>query len=309
MPLSLRAMRYVQAVLHRGSLTAAAEAMHVAPSAIAAALDQAELAFGMTLATRARSKGISPTSAGRDVQRRIDDLLDRYDRLLSDVADLQTGFTGNLTIGYNAPIAPAFLPAIAAPILSDHPGLSLNLVECDNVSAQKGLLDGQFDVIIFVAELPNPQIETQPLIFAPTYCICSDYHPFAAQKSVSLSDIARQPVILLDRPAARLHYMELLEQSGQPFRIVATANSTEMVRSLVASGLGVALLNMRPRHVLPYAGKPVHTLPITGSHSGVALSLGYSPGPQRQIVQKFLLSCTAYFVGAASEGLTVAEAE
>lgn len=45
MTLSLRAMRYVQAALHHGSITGAAEATHVTPSAIASALDQAETAF------------------------------------------------------------------------------------------------------------------------------------------------------------------------------------------------------------------------------------------------------------------------
>ena len=71
MTLSLRAMRYLQAALQYGTITAAAEAMHVAPSAIASALNQAEDAFGMALVTRARAKGVFPTSAGRDVQRRM----------------------------------------------------------------------------------------------------------------------------------------------------------------------------------------------------------------------------------------------
>jgi DNA-binding transcriptional LysR family regulator len=49
MTLSLRAMRCVQAALQRGSITAAADALHVAPSAIATALDQAEGAFGIAV--------------------------------------------------------------------------------------------------------------------------------------------------------------------------------------------------------------------------------------------------------------------
>ncbi len=308
MTLSLRALRYVQAALQRGSFTAAAEAMHVAPSAIATALDQAEAAFGMTLATRARAKGISPTSAGRDVQRRIDDLLDRYDTLLSDMADLQTGPSGNLAIGYNAPIAPAFLPDLAAPMLAAHPGLSLSLTECDNTSAQKGLLDGQFDVIVFVVEMPNPQIETQTLIFAPTYCLCPADHRFVATGVASLGEIAREPLVLLDRPAARGHYMELLERSGEPLKIVATTNSTEMVRSLVAAGLGVALLNMRPRMVQPYAGGETRCLPISGSSTGISLSLGFAPGPRRRVVQMFIDTCPAYFAGPERDRLTVTKA-
>ena len=305
MALSLRAMRYLQAALKQGSITAAADAMNVAPSAIASALNQAEDAFGMTLVTRARAKGVFPTLAGRDVQRRIDDLLERYDALLNDVSDLQSGLSGTLAIGFNAPIAPAFLPEVCATLLSTHPKVALSLTEGDNTSVQKGLLDGQFDVIIYVAELPNPQIATQPLVFAPTYCLCSADHSFAAEKSVSVSQLVREPLILLDRPAARGLYMDLLEQSGEEFRIVATANSTEMVRSLVAAGIGVSLLNMRPREVPPYAGRDIRCLPVSGASSGVTFSLGFAPGPKRRLVQMFIDLCTAFFTGPGGTELIV----
>lgn len=305
MALSLRAMRYLQAVLQKGSITAAAEAMHVAPSAIASALNQAEDTFGMALVTRARAKGVFPTLAGRDVQRRIDDLLERYDALLTDVSDLQSGLSGTLAVGFNAPIAPAFLPEICAPLLAEHPEVSLSFTEADNTSVQKGLLEGRFDVIIFVADLPNPQIATQPLIFAPTYCLCPADHRIASGKAVSVSQIAREPLILLDRPAARRYYMDLLEQSGEEFRIVATANSTEMVRSLVSAGVGVSLLNMRPREVPPYAGREICCLPVSGASSGVTLSLGFAPGPQRRLVQMFMDKCAAFCDGAEGAELIV----
>lgn len=307
MTLSLRAMRYVQSALHLGSITAAAEAMHVAPSAIATALKQAEQAFGMTLATRARAKGIFPTLSGRTVLRRIDDLLDRYDILMTDVTELHEGLSGTLAVGYNAPIAPAFLPEICAPILATHPEVSLSLTEGDNTSIQKGLLEGQFDVIIFVSELPNPRIETHPLVFAPTYCLCPADHPFAASKAVSVSQIAREPLVLLDRPAARGYYLDLLEQSSEEFHIVATANSTEMVRSLVAVGIGVSLLNMRPHEVAPYAGSDILCLPVLGGASGVTLSLGFAPGPKRRLVQTFLDRCASYFEAPQSAGLIVTD--
>ncbi|SFR45542.1 LysR family transcriptional regulator [Litoreibacter janthinus] len=306
MSLSLRAIRYLQAALQHGSITAAAEAMHVAPSAIASALNQAEETFGMALVTRARAKGIFPTLAGRDVQRRIEDLLERYDALITDLSDLQTGFSGTLAIGFNAPIAPAFLPEICAPLLAAHPDVTVSLIEGDNTSVQQGLLEGRFDVILFVAELPNPQIATQPLIFAPTYCLCPAGHELAKGESVSVAQIAREPLIILDRPAARGYYMDLLEQSGEEFRIVATANSTEMVRSLVASGIGVSLLNMRPREVPPYAGREISCLPVSGSSSGVTLSLGFAPGPKRQLVQMFVDRCTDFCDGPEGAKLIVA---
>lgn len=298
MSLSLRAMRYVQAALRTGSISGAAEAMNVAPSAIATALAQAEDAFGMALATRARAKGIFPTAAGRDIQRRIDDLLERYDTLLADASDLRGSMSGALSIGYNAPIAPAFLPAITAQITRAHPDVALSFTEGDNTSVRAGLLEGAFDVILFVEEAPSPQIATLPLVYAPTYCLCPDGHALAGKGRVSITEVAAEPLILLDRPAARSYYMELLNAAKVPFRIAATANSTEMVRSLVAEGMGVSLLNMRPREIPAYAGQQVRCLPLAGRTNGAHLSLGFAPGPRRQLTQLFLDSCTAYFKGS-----------
>ncbi|MEL6521147.1 MAG: LysR family transcriptional regulator [Pseudomonadota bacterium] len=306
MTLSLRAMRYVQAALRQGSISAAADVMNVAPSAVATALEQAETAFGMTLATRARAKGIFPTAAGREVLRRVDDLLERYETLLTDMSDLRTGVSGNLAIGYNAPIAPAFLPAITKRLLEEHPAVTLSFAEGDNTSIRTGLIEGHFDVILFVEEAPSPQISTLPLIFAPTYCLCPIDHPLSQHPSVTVEQIAPEALILLDRPAARSYYMDLMTRGGAPFRIAATANSTEMVRSLVAEGLGVSLLNMRPKDIPTYAGKHVRCLPISGINNGVQLSLGFPTGPKRQLAQIFIETCVAFFEGSSGEDFTIA---
>lgn len=309
MALSLRVMRYVQAALRHGSITGAAKAMNVAPSAIAVALDQAEDTFGIALVTRARAKGICPTLAGRDVGRRIDDFLERYEALLTGMSEFQSSISGNLAVGYNAPIAPAFLPTITAQIRALHPDVTFSFTEGDNISVQEGLLDGKFDVIFFVEELPNPQIEARPLIFAPTYCLCSENHPLAQFDALTVSQIAREPLILLDRPAARGYYLEVLEQGGEKLRIVATANSTEMVRSLVASEFGISLLNMKPADAVTYAGANIRCLPISGSKSGVTLSLGFAPGPRRRLVQKFVENCIIFFEGPLGAQLTTPKAQ
>lgn len=305
MEFSLRAMRYVRAAMRAGSIASAAQELNVAASAVSAALDRAEEAFGVALVTRARAKGVAPTSSGHVVLRRIEDLLERYEAMLADGIELGSSLSGMLRIGYYAPVAPAFLPRIVAPLMAANPGLTLALEECDNEAAQRGLLTGGYDVIVFVADLPAPQIVTEPLIHAPSYCLCPGGHRFAAQPSVALDELAAEPLIILDRPVAKAHYLDILEGSGRRFDIVATANSTEMVRSLVGEGLGCALLNMRPATALSYAGSRTACVPIGGSPPGLTLSLGHVAGARRRAVQVFADACRGFFGSADGLGFIV----
>ena len=305
MDLSLRAMRYVRAAMRLGSITAAAEELHVAASAVGVALDQAEAAFGLTLVTRARSKGISPTTAGRDVLQRIEDLLERYEAMLARSVELRSGLSGLLRIGYYAPIAPAFLPQVLEPLISANPTLKVALDECGNPETQAGLLQGAYDVILFVAEDPVPQIEVTRLIHAPIYCLCAATHPFAQRDSVTLLEVAAEPLVILNRPGVTSYYRELLERAGQTLNVVATATSTEMVRSLVGYGLGCAVLNMQPLIQQSYAGDELACLPISGEASGLTLCLGTIPGPPRRVIHAFSEACVSYFSSHASSGLVV----
>jgi DNA-binding transcriptional LysR family regulator len=305
MDLSLRALRYVRAAMRLGSITAAAEEMHVAASAVGVALDQAEAVFGLKLVSRARSKGISPTTVGRDVLQRIEDLLERYEAMLARSVELRSGLSGLLRIGYYAPIAPAFLPQVIEPLIDANPTLSVALEECDNPQTQAGLLQGTYDVILFVVDAPVPQIEVTRLIHAPIYCLCAATHPFAQRDSVTLLEVAAEPLVILNRPGVTSYYRELLERAGQTLNVVATATSTEMVRSLVGYGLGCAVLNMQPLIQQSYAGDELACLPISGEASGLTLCLGTIPGPPRRVIHAFSEACVSYFSSHASSGLVV----
>ena len=148
--LSIKALRYFLVAAERGSIARAAEALHVAPSAVASAIESTEQEFKLKLVQRFPAKGIHPTAAGIALMRKIRHLLDEYRDLFLEGAELRTALSGRLSVGYYAPVAPAFVPSIAGPLIADNPDVRVNLVECDNEGAQAGLLDGRFDVIVLL---------------------------------------------------------------------------------------------------------------------------------------------------------------
>lgn len=295
MSLSLKSMRYFNTVVTLGSISRAAEHLNIAASAVSAAIDQVEATFELTLLTRQRSRGITANANGRLVAQKFARLLEDYQSILAEGAELKHALGGDLRVGYYAPVAPAFLPDIFSDILPKDSAVVLHLQECDNEAAQDGLLNGDFDVILFVSEGAKASIDYDVLIEAPPYCLLPSAHPLAQHPSVSMAEIAREPLVVLDRPVVASYYQKLFMDFADDVRIAAYANSTEMVRSLVSRGKGCAVLNMQPLTDVSYSGHGLVSRPISDPLRPLTLAIGYDHAKPRRIVRHFVEACHAYF--------------
>lgn len=305
MRLSIKALSYFLTAAERGSIARAAEELHVVPSAVASAIEQVEQEFGLKLLQRYPAKGIRPTAAGIELMRKIRHLLDEYQNLMLEGAELRTALSGRLSVGYYAPVAPAFMPSIIGPLVRDNPDVRVNFVECDNEGAQAGLLNGAFDVIVFVAENVRPGIEWEALIEAPPYVLVPGKHHLAKRPYVTFDDLDQIPLVLLDLPFTSEYCRALLEAHGLEASFVATASTTEMVRSLVGAGVGCALLNMRPATDVSYAGDKIKALPLRTPAKPLKLVLGQQSGKPRRLVEAFADACRAHFARSEADDLIV----
>jgi DNA-binding transcriptional LysR family regulator len=292
-------MTYFTAALRHGNIARAAEELNISASAVSAAIDQIEEAFDLTLTTRQRSRGIAATASGRLIAAKFERLLEDYDAVLAEGAELKQALRGDLRVGYYAPIAPAFLPEVFASFLPDDSDVVLHLEECDNDAAQDGFMRGAYDVILFVTEGARASIAFDVLIEAPPYCLLPASHALADRPGLRLEEIAREPLVVLNRPAAAAYYHRLFETRTAPIAVAAYANSTEMVRSLVGRGHGLAVLNMQPLTAISYGGDDLVALPITDPLPPLTLAIASDRARPRRLVQHFVEACLAHF---AAEG-------
>lgn len=295
MDTSLKALRYFMAAASSGSITEASKQMNVVPSAVLAAVNQVEEAFGLQLTVRHRSKGIAPTSTGKLLMARIQHLLDEYEALMTQGAEMRTQLIGTLRVGYYAPVAPAFLPTVANGLLTDNPRVDIKFIECDTQKAQAGLLSGEFDVILCVAESGALGVIYETLIEVPPYLLVPEQHAFAARTSVSLSDLNNESMVLLDLPVISDYYSRVFEAADVAPHVACTATTLEMVRSLVGTGVGCSLLHMRPKTHVTYAGQKVVEVPLDPSTDPLKIVLGYLPDNPRRVVKYFIESLRVLF--------------
>ena len=303
--ISLKALRYFMAAIRAGSITEAAKVVNVVPSAVHTAINQVEAAFGLQLTIRNRAKGISLSATGQQMVPKFQNLLDEYEGLMRDGGDMRTQVSGILRVGYYAPAAPAFMPQIIEQILANNADVTVKFSECDNQSAQDGLMSGAYDVIVCVANAMKPGITYETLLEVPAYALIAKSHPFAMRPRISMQDFRDENIVLLDLPVVSEYYASQFDQAGITPNIVATATSLEMVRSLVGRGVGCSLLHMAVANDLTYAGDTVIAVPLDPAVEPFKIVLGHLGGNPRRLVQVFIEELRSYFEDEGARTLRV----
>lgn len=112
-------------------------------------------------------------------------------------------------------------------------------------------------------------------------------------------------MVLLDRPLARPFTDALFARAALSPRIVARAGSTEMVRSLVGAGLGLAVLAMRPATDLSYAGDTLRAIPLEPALPRLRLSCGTAVQHPRRAAAAMLDTLRNWASTPAAQALIV----
>jgi DNA-binding transcriptional LysR family regulator len=107
----------------------------------------------------------------------------------------------------------------------------------------------------------------------PPYALLSPEHRLAQRRSLSLHDLAPEPLILLDLPLSREYLLSLFFQEGLTPQIAARSRQHDVIRTMVANQYGYALFNARPRNEAALDGKPLKMVPLKGPYRPMALGL------------------------------------
>ncbi|MFI6284866.1 LysR family transcriptional regulator [Streptomyces sp. NPDC051018] len=262
MALSLRQLRYFVAAAEVGTISGAAAREHISQSAVALAIGELERTLGVQLFLRRQAKGLTITHAGLSVLADARPLLAHAEELVSSARHLGGQLSGDLTVGCYTTLAPFLMPSLLEGFAAEHPTVRLSFVEGSQVELQEKLLDGRCEVALLYDLDLQPGVHQETLYHTRPHVVLPGTHALARQASVSLHDLADEPMIMLDYPPSRHYFTQLLESLGVRPVIRHTTSSFETVRSLVARGLGYSLLIQRPASGVSHEGKPLAECPI-----------------------------------------------
>jgi DNA-binding transcriptional LysR family regulator len=286
MKFTFRQLEYFVAAAEAGCIAAAAERIHISAPSISVAITQLEQQLGAGLFIR-QHDGLYLTTVGQDVLARAKSVLADARAMHEAANQKESELKGRIALGCLTTLAPMVLPELVQSFARLHPAVAFELVEGTQDQLIGHLRRGVADVAI-TYDMHIPQdLEFETLASLPPLLMVSAEHRLARQASIELRDVIDDDYILLDLPYSRDYFLSVFQHAGLTPRIAMRTTQMDVVRTMVANGLGVSVAVSRPLNEAALDGKPVVSVPIANPMPLLAIGAVARRAPETVVVAAF----------------------
>ena len=229
------------AVAEAGSITAGAQASHLALAAASARIRNMELSLGAPLLVRSR-QGVEPTPAGRVMLAHARALLGQAERLKEEVGAYAGGVAGQVRLLSNTNALTEFLPEALGRFLSAHPKVSIELQERLSDEIVSLVAEGAADIGIVAGTVDVGALEAFPFRSDRFVIVTPKDHPLAGAGRVRFEQVLDFDFVGLDRNSALQRFLSAhAARAGRTLRLRVQLRSFDAVCRLVEAGVGVGV--------------------------------------------------------------------
>ena len=268
MNLTLRQLRYFDALARHCHFGRAAEACSITQPALSFQIQELETALGGALFERnARQVGL--TEFGEHILVRVRDILRSVDDL-GDYARATRGqLVGRIRIGMIPTIAPYLLPTIIANLTQMNPQLDLHVRETVTPRLLEELSEGRLDSAVLALPVSEPSL-CEIALFDEKFLLvrpARDHH-LPVPTSEMLAEM--RLLLLEEGHCFRDQALSFCNRLSSPPREVLDASSLSTLVQMVSAGIGVTLI-------------PEMAVPVETRSAGVSITRFSEPQPSRTI--------------------------
>ena len=245
--IDLRRLRYFVAVAEHLHFGKAAQALAVSQPPLSRQIQALEDDLGTQLLTRTQ-RSVKLTTAGAALLPEAKRLLRQAEALREQAGRAARGETGSLALGFISTAAYNVLPELLMAYRRAHSGVKLALQE-STTDVQTALLrSGDLDVGLVLPPVDDPAIEYRPLfrdrLIVALPASMKEFHG-SASGGIAIRSLAQAPFVLFPRKAAPGFHDQIVgfcQRAGFSPRVEQEATQMQTIVSLVAGGMGVALV-------------------------------------------------------------------
>jgi DNA-binding transcriptional LysR family regulator len=256
----LNTLRSLLVIAEEQHITRAAERLQMAQPNLTRSIRKLEEDLGFALFDRSNKHKFALTPAGRAFLDEITRLLPQYEQAVRNAQRVAQGGREQLVVGYVPAAMVSNLLPLAVREFERTTSAELilqDLSASSSKASRKGLSEHRLDALLASDAGEEPGIAHERVARASLVIALPHTHPLAQQKALSLAALADESWILLPRhisPYLIDRIMYLYRQAGFTPRIVRRVPHVQAALSLVAVGIGIALVTTWTAQALQQQG-------------------------------------------------------
>lgn len=235
-------LKLVAAIADSGSLSRAANRVHLATSSASHRLTQLESALGVSLFTR-HARGLTPTPAGESLLRHARQVFAQLEQMHADLAPYASGLNSQVTVFANTNAINCFLPEDLGEFLREHPNLRISLEEQPSPAIIRAVAAGQVDLGVVAAEGDFGTLDVVPYRRDRLVLIVAFDHPLAQKTRIAFADVLTEAFVCLHAGSAiHTFMMNHAARLGGSLDVRIQVRSFAAVCRMVAAGVGIGMV-------------------------------------------------------------------
>ncbi|MEW8474668.1 MAG: LysR family transcriptional regulator, partial [Candidatus Thiodiazotropha endolucinida] len=232
----------IRAVEQQGSMTTAAETLHLTQSALSHTVRKLEDQLGVAIWHR-EGRSLRPTQAGEFLLKLAERLLPQLERAEDNLRQIARGERGTLRIGMECHPCYEWLRRVVSPYLTAWSAVDVDVKQQFQFGGIAALFSYEIDLLVTPDPLYKPGLIFEPVFEYEQVLVVGGSHPLARVKHVEPVQLADEVLITYPVETDRLDiFNQFLHPAGISPKRHKTIETTDIMLQMVASGRGVAAL-------------------------------------------------------------------
>ncbi len=235
-------LKIMAAIDKHGSLTAAAESLHLTQSALSHTIKKLEQNIGVTLWHK-EGRSLRLTQAGEYLLQqslRLAPQIERIDQVLKEYAN---GDRGTLSIGMECHPCYRWLLTVVKPFLKAWPNIDIDVKQKFKFGGMAALFQHDIDLLVTPDPLYKKGVEFKAVFEYEQVLVLSSHHPLNEKPFIQPKDLLNETLYTYPVEIERLDiYKDFLIPANVTPKRHKTLEATEIMLEMVATERGVATL-------------------------------------------------------------------
>lgn len=243
--MEIRVLKYFLAVAREGSITRAANTLHLTQPTLTRQLQDLEKELGQKLLKRGKYQ-VTLTQEGMLLKKRAEEIIEMVEKTENEFKSIKDVFAGDIYIGSGETESMKYLAKIIKEIQTDYPDIKFHLYSGNAEDVTEKLDRGLLDFGILIQPIDLSKYEHLPMPEKDTWgVVMRKDSPLAYNQLIQLNDLKDLPLIasrqMSPKYSAESGFLDWFGEEFDKLNITATYNLIYNAAILVKAGVGYAV--------------------------------------------------------------------